>query len=311
MALLARKKIILAAVETTYGTDAAPTGATNAILARNISLTPLEQDVVNRNLQRPYLGGSQDLPVNERVMLDFEVEMQGSGTAGTAPAWGPLMRMCAFSQTVSAGTSAVYAPVSSGFESGTIYINVDGVLHKLKGARGTMSLSAKVKEIPTFKFTFTGLFMPITDAAPPVPVYTPWRDPLPVNATNTVGFTLHGYAGCMSGLQIDTGGSVVHRSLVGCVEQVLYTDRDAKGSITIEATTVAQKDWWTICRTGAMGALDVTHGTAAGLRVRIQAPNVQLSKPSYSEEDGVQMLGMTMKLVPGSSGNDELTITCL
>ena len=43
--LSARKKLILLKTETTYGTDASP-GATNAMLASNVSITPLEAETV-------------------------------------------------------------------------------------------------------------------------------------------------------------------------------------------------------------------------------------------------------------------------
>ena len=62
MPLLARKKIILAKTESTYGTDPTPTGVANAILVRNLNLTPQDADLVNRDLVRPYLGRSEQLP---------------------------------------------------------------------------------------------------------------------------------------------------------------------------------------------------------------------------------------------------------
>jgi hypothetical protein len=68
-----------------------PTGA-NAILVRNLEITPLEAETVNRDLVRPYLGASDQLLAQTRVSMTFEVEMAGSGTAGTAPAYGPLLK---------------------------------------------------------------------------------------------------------------------------------------------------------------------------------------------------------------------------
>jgi hypothetical protein len=41
MPLLTRKRLIVAKIESTYGTDPTPTGA-NAILVRNLEITPLE-----------------------------------------------------------------------------------------------------------------------------------------------------------------------------------------------------------------------------------------------------------------------------
>lgn len=308
MALLSRKKIVLAKIETTYGTDPTPTGAANAILVRNLSLTPQDADFVDRNLIRPYLGRSQQIPAGIRAMLEFEIELAGAGTAGTAPGWGVLMRACGHSETVSAGVSVTYAPVSSGFESATLYFNVDGVLHKLTGCRGTMSLQMNVKQIPVIKFTLTGIYNAVTDTAAPTPTYTAFQTPLPVTNVNTTPFTLHSYSAVMSELTMDLSAQIVHRTLVGGSEQVLFTDRQPQGQITIEATTVAAKDWWAAAKNSTLGGLSVTHGTAAGNKVTLSSSNVQLTKPTYTDMDGVQMLQFGINYIPSSSGNDEYSL---
>ena len=85
MPLLSRKRLILAETETSYGTDPTPTVSSNAIQVRNVEVTPLEVETVNRELIRPYLGQAEQLLASERVLINFEVELTGSGTAGTAP----------------------------------------------------------------------------------------------------------------------------------------------------------------------------------------------------------------------------------
>ena len=42
MPLLSRRQLLLAEAEVTYGTDPTPSASTNAILVRNIEVTPLE-----------------------------------------------------------------------------------------------------------------------------------------------------------------------------------------------------------------------------------------------------------------------------
>ena len=60
MTLLTRKQLLLVKTESTYGTDSSPAG-TDALLVRSIDVTPLESDVVSRDLIRPYLGNSEQL----------------------------------------------------------------------------------------------------------------------------------------------------------------------------------------------------------------------------------------------------------
>lgn len=306
MPLLERKRVILAKTEATYGTDPTPTGVADAVLIRNLSVTPQDADFTNRDLVRPYLGRSEQLPSGIRAMIEFEVEMAASGAAGTAPAYGSLLKACGFGETVVATTSVTYAPVSTNFSSVTIYFNVDGVLHKMTGCRGTVSLSMRVKDIPVWRFSFTGIYQAVTDTAAPTPTYTAYKTPLPVTNGNTTPFTLHGYSGIMSELSIDMAVATTHRTLVGGSESVLITDREPVGSVIIEATTVAQKDWWTIARNGTLGALAITHGTVAGQKVQVSSSTVQLTRPVYQDMDGVTMLQMGMNFVP-NTGNDELS----
>lgn len=382
MSLLNRKRVVLAKIETTYGVDSTPTGSANAILLRNLSITPIESDFVGRDLVRPYMGNSEQLPVGIRVLCDFEVEMVGGGTAGVAPAFGPLLRACALAETLTAaavtgtatagaastvtlaaGASAVdgfyngmpiritsgtgsgssgvvvayngtsklatvahpwavapgassgysidanarYRPISETIESVVIYFNVDGVRHIITGARGTVAMSMQVKDIPVFRFSFTGIFNAPTDTALPVPVYTGFPTPQPVTNTNTTPFSLHATSAVMSELSIDLANSIAHRTLVGGSEQVLITDRQPSGSVQIEAELVAFRNWWTIARDATLGALAITHGTVTGRRCILSSNTVQLTKPEYTELDGITMLNMGMTLVP-SVGNDEINI---
>lgn len=307
MPLLTRKRTILAKTETVYGTDSTPTGTANAILVRNLSITPLSAENVSRDLVRPYLGASEQLIASKYVGIEFEVEMAGSGTAGTAPAYGPLLLACGFAATTQAATSVTYAPVSASFGSATLYYNVDGVLHKITGARGNVEMMVNTGQIPVFKFTFTGLYNAPTDTAAPAVTYTAFQTPLAANTTNTTGFSLFSYSAAMESLSLNMGNAVTYRSLIGA-EDVLMTDRQVTGSCVFEAPNIAQKDFFSIALASTLGALDITHGTVAGNRVQITSSRVDISNPAYSDSNGIQMLNVPLTLVPSTSGNDEISI---
>ena len=308
MPLLTRKAIVLAKIESVYGTDSVPVAGTDDILVRASTPRPLQAQFVDRALIRPYLGRSEQLPAAVSAELEIEVELAGGGAAGTAPRWGTLLRGCGFSQTINAAVSTVYAPISTAFESLSIRVNQDGVLHNLTGARGSVRLALTALQVPVLRFRFVGIYNTITDAAQGTPTFTGWQKPLPVNRVNTPSFSLHAYAGVLQSLELDLANQIVFRSLVG-FEGVLLTDRQPGGSISMEATTVAAKDWWTSIRSATTGALALTHGTAAGNTVALAAPNVQILEPSYADSDGVVMLNGNLAMIPGAAGNNELSIT--
>lgn len=311
MSLLTRKAVILAKIETTEGTDAVPTGAANSIQVGNLQPRPLSAEFVDRTNYTPYLGEPGSVLAVKSGELSFEVEIAGAGAAGTAPKYGPLLRACGMAETISAGISAIYAPVSSGFESLTIYYNKDGVRHKLLGARGTVVLGFNAKQIPVYRFRFIGQYGAAADAAEAGVVYTGFQAPLAVNNVNTPTFSLHAIADTaapLQSLEVDLGNTLVYRALVGA-EAAKITDRKSRGSLSFEETTVTVKDWWTAIGNGTLGALQLVHGLNAGNIVQIDAPQVQITEPQQADSDGIVMLNTSLRIRPTSAGNDELTIT--
>jgi len=308
MALLLRKRLILIETESTYGTDPTPDGA-DAVLVRDLNITPQQSDTVSRDLIRPYLGASEILLANTRVECTFSVELAGSGTAGTAPQYGKALQACGLSETVVAATSVTYAPVSSNFDSVTIHYNIDGVRHKVTGARGTFTLNANVGEIPTIDFTFTGIYNAPDDSALPTATYANQATPLIFKNGNTDTFSLLSYSGCLQSVNMDLGNSIVYRELIGCDKEVLITDRSASGTVVVEAPTIAQKDYFAAALTdGTLGNLTFQHGTAAGNIVDFSSTRVDIGDVSYSDQDGIAMLNMPYTAIPSTAGNDEFSL---
>ena len=304
MALLTRKRVILIETESSYGTDPTP-AATDVVLVTDLSITPQSSDVVNRDVVRPYLGSSEQLLANTRVECTFSVELAGSGTAGTAPRYGSALKATGLSETVASGTSVTYAPVSSSFSSVTIHYNVDGVRHKVTGCRGSFTISAEVGSIPTIDFTFTGIYNAPTDTALPTVTYGNQATPLIFKNGNTTGFQLLSYAGALQSLTMDLGVSTVYRELVGGTKEVIVTDRASNGSVTIEAPTIAQKDYFTAALTdSSLGNLQFLHGTTAGNKVQLTSTKVDIGDVNYGEMDGVAMLEIPYTLVPSSANNE-------
>jgi hypothetical protein len=308
MPLLSRKRLILAKTESTYGTDPTPTGSSDAILVRNLEVTPLQADVVSRDLIRPYLGNSDQLLANTRVELTFEVELAGSGTAGTAPAYGPVLKACGLSETVVATTSVTYAPVSASFSSCTIYFHNDGIRHKLTGCRGSFSVNAEVGQIPVISFTMTGIYNAPTDTALPTPTYANQAAPLIFKNGNTSNFSIFSYSGCLQSLSFEVANEVIYRELVGCNKEVLITNRAPSGTAVIEAPTIATKDFFTIANGSTTGSITFQHGATAGNIVTFTTAQSDIGSPTYSDQDGIQMLNLPYLAIPSSSGNDELSL---
>ncbi|MBY0430840.1 MAG: hypothetical protein K2Q10_06565, partial [Rhodospirillales bacterium] len=131
MTLYVHRTVALVAKETTYKTD--PGGA-SAVQMSNLSVKPLAGSTVDRKLVRPFMGASPKISVASHRTANFEVEAAGSGSPGTEPGFGALLRACGMTAAVTA-TDVTYTPVSSGFDSAAIHLHHDGQLRTMLGSR--------------------------------------------------------------------------------------------------------------------------------------------------------------------------------
>lgn len=320
MARYARNQVVLAKIETSYGTDSTPTAASNAMLVSNLTVNPLVAQNVSRDLIRTYMGGSEALVGVAYVECSFTVELQSSGTAGVVPAWDPLLRACGM--TYSTGTSpgrVEYTPVSSSFESVSIYYHDDGLKHVVTGARGSFQLAAKVGERPTMTFRLLGIDGGVSTATNPTGTYSAWVTPKVVTDTNTADLVLGGTytTGTITGgttyvsggLELDLGGSAQFVPLIGR-EAVEFTNRDTTGKVMLELTSAQEATFSTSVKANTLSSVGIIHGTAAGSKVLVYTPQAQLINWRKEEVNGLRMIGYDLRLVP-SSGNDELRIVAL
>lgn len=306
--MLTKKKVLLAKPETVYGTDSAPV-ALNGIQTSNFKLTPYDSETVSREFDKPSFGNNPEITVAKRVMLEFDVELAGSGTAGTAPGFGVLLRGCAFAETINASPPSVdYTPVSQAFESLTFYHWQDNAFHKITGARGSVSFSLSAKKIPTLKFKFTGLYNAPVKQAPSAVDWTKFKTPAVVSTAQTTGFSILGYSGNLLELEIDMANEVKHRVVVG-QEEVIIADRKPSGSITLDAPQLDVKNFFTEVDGNTLGAFNIQHGQTPGNICVITAPAAQPKKPDYGDDEGTLTLKLELSLNPTSAGNDELKLT--
>lgn len=314
-----RNTAMLAALETAYGVDAAPAGADDALLVSNQSVNPLNAQNVDRALMRAYLGNSEQLVGTSYKEVNFDAELVGSGERGKPPAWGRLLRACGFAEVITANIRVDYTPISKAFESLTIYYFDDGVVHKLVGARGTVSLKLSVGEKPTLTFKFVGkdggdavLDLPTTD-------YSEWRIPqvvmdsvsgdLTFNATHvptTAPALVDGEMFPSEGITIDCGIATPFNALLGG-ETVPITERKITGAIKLDLTAAQEIAFLNAVKATELTSVGLQHGTVQGDKVLVYMPSVQRIEPSKEEKNGMRMLGYKLNVNP-KNGNDELRI---
>lgn len=313
-----RQTVVLAKLETTAGTDAAPTGAANAVLVREPSITPLEAAQVDRALVRPHFGASEQLQGAAVVRVSFTVEMVGSGVGGVAPAWGPLLQACAYAPAtgLSGAARVEYQPVTDEPKTVTIYYADSGVVHKLLGAMGTFALEALVDGIPVLKFDFLGLDGGIATGAMPAADFAAWQRPAVVGPASAIDVTL----GCTysagelvggtqytsTGLTLDGGNTPGLTSFVSS-RRIDNTNREVVGKTELALSAAQEVALMEVAKTNTTTSLGFAVGLTPQLRVTVFAQAVQLLNPSKADRNGVRTVGFDLRLLP-VVGNDELLL---
>lgn len=303
-----KSKIILAKPEVTYGADSAPTGAANAILMTDVQLRPMEGQDISRNLEQAFLGAQEQIPAGLYAVLEGSVELVGSGTAGTAPAWGPLLRACAAAEVLTAGVSVEYSPVTDDHESASIHFWIGPTRHVLAGTRGTANITLNAQGIPVARFTLTGRFAVPSDVARPTPDLTAFQVPQVATSANTPTFTLGAQAMVLSQFGLNLGNDVQQRLLIGR-EEILIVDRSESISARVEALPLATYNPFALAQARTRQAMQLVHGTAAGKIVTIDAPTCTIGRMTGYEQS--QMIAeWPLRLTPlPTAGDDQWTIT--
>lgn len=318
MARNSRNTIILAKIETTPGIDAVPTGAANALLVSDPTFD-FSYNNVDRNLVKGFMGADAQLVGTRFVDIGFSIEIAGSGTAGTAPAWGPLLKACALAEVVTAGSRVEYAPVSTGLQTLTIYYHKDGVLHKALGCMGNVQLSMGEGERPLFKLTYKGVDGGIVATANPTATLTNWKPPQVIQNASTPGIKLGATysAGALTGgtvynsrgLNLDIGNDVKAIAMLG-MQSVDITNRNMSGSMQLQLAAADEVSLMTDINSNTLTGLSFEHGTTAGSKILIHSPSVQRINPKTQDYEGRIHIAMDLRLLP-VSGNDEIRIVCL
>lgn len=198
-----------------------------------------------------------------------------------------------------------YLPVSSGFESLTIYMYFDGVLHKMTGARGTFRVNGEGGNYAKAEFTFTGQYIEPTDDTLPTTVRYERQKPAMVELSDLY---LGSIGAVCSKFDFDIGVTVSPRQDVNSPDGyngVRITGRDVKGNIDPEATLTADYPWWTKLASGETLLWRTKVGQEAGNRIFMIAPCVQISNLSYQDREQIRTMDTPLK-VNRWFGNDSI-----
>lgn len=306
--MLNHRSVILAKVESTYNTDPTPATSANEVLVENFSWSYANARMIDRMPLRASKGKLAPVYGGTLVQMSFEVEIKGSGAAGTAPECGALLQACGLSETVVGATSVTYEPASSGLKSCTIYFYRDGKLLKVTGCVGALTGSLAVGAVGKLSFTMTGHLVSETDVSLPTASYD---TTIPVPMINLSSFTIDSKTPALTRFEFDLGNEVatpedmVQADGYGTVQ---VTGRRVTIGFDDEDVVVATYNWLSKWQTGASVAVATgTIGSSAGNRYAISLPAVTYTELSAGDKSGIVTRDVR-GLAAEDSGDDEISI---
>ena len=307
MSLMVKKTQIAAKIENPEGTPQTLAGA-DAFLAANVSFKP-NLEMGDRDNVTSSLSRFSRVPGARSAQIEFDMEVKGSGTKGTAPALGKLLKACGFGETPVSQQSVTYKPASTAISSLTMAAYMDGgMIKKLWGARGDISLKLDNGKPGWLHFVFTGADFSVT------------TDPMLTSGLNyettappaflSASLLVQSYAALIGSLEIKMGNKVALRKGVNSASgnvSAIIVERDPQMSFDPETVTVATHDFYGKLRSGALGNLTLALTGQAGNICTITAPKVQYINIAPGDREGVRTLGIDCALTR-NAGDDELVL---
>jgi len=305
-----RRRLAVVAVETQYGVAPDPATATILEVVMLDAGNPYAGNTVERERMRYGFGNFEQINTGPSVERQIRVPFAGSGTAGEPPAYSPLLRACALSETIDNtvdSESVTYQPVSQGMDSVTIWWYEDGQVQEIRGARGTYEIGADAQSLPYWQFNLTGLYSRPENAPTVQGAESTIAGEVPINKQNST-FSMFGYPARLQAFSQNAGNQVEYRNLVG-YEGVHITDRRVTGNITIEAPALADFNAFEKVESHqlvTLGEVTLTHGTAPGNIIKAEGLQAQAANITPSDNQGIMHYGMEIRYLPTGSNDDDV-----
>lgn len=300
--------VVVAAVESTYGTDALPTSAANAMQVKaGIQAVELDTEEMNYDSGRP--GAKGKLEKSRKASGSLDGYLAGSGTANTPIPLTPLLKSAGLNVVAAADKVDITPADITEQDSCTVKFYRGKNRHDILGWRSSWEIMLNVDSLPTIKFPGgMGLSSnPIAEAGLQDADLSSFYDPLPVDPIHFVTQSVFGQSVAMSECTINGGVKVEY---IPEANECRITDRKVTLSITFREPLVADYDWY--AQINKYGPIAIQLGQDVVDEGRIfegNTANAQLTNLTTTERKGISYLKADFDCVPLSRNSDIAMVT--
>lgn len=294
-------RLVLTKIEAVSGVDSVPTPALNSIRVRTANITP-NVEAIDRTVLKNTMGNLPHMIGKKTATVELEVELKGSGVAGTPPEMAPLLKACGLVESVVVGTSVSYQPSTTASETATIYIFKDGMLWKLIGGKGKVVFDTTIGQITIMKFSMQALYTPPVVTA--LPVGAAYQASQPIIADN-VDVILEGGIGIkVATVGFDDGNDIQEHYVIG-EHSFQIANRQPTAKLTKDSVSTAV-DWDSLAA-GLDAAISIDFG-AVGNKFLANFPVARKDGIGYSERAERDTLDVSYRLYE-NFGDDQYKFT--
>lgn len=270
-----------------------------------------EIEEIFREVMAGHMSKDQGIKGKRLGKCSFSCDLRGSGTAGTAPDFGKVLKACGFSETIVPATSVTYAPtsVNASVASVTIGFYMDGFLFEMWGCRGNVKLKMVAGKPGQLDFEFQGADWQFTDVAlltGLAPMTTKSQ------AFLSASFTDDSFAACVENIDIDMGNVLspdIDVNKASGHKLIEITDRKPVGSTDPRVELVTTYDHFGKLRSNNQGALSFVLGATAGNILTTTIPQARPTSLTFADRTGIRNLGKNFTLDRNTvAGDDEISL---
>jgi hypothetical protein len=305
MAMLVRKRVLGAKVETTPGTAVALTGTEASFNCWDIKIDP--DIAMTERMGQGGFGMLSSVPEGYKGKATFKTDCSWDGTA-TEPAWADtFLPACGWVKS-----GQVFTPrtedAGSNVKTLTIGCWQDGLFKSLSGCAGTFKLVCPTGKMAYIEWEFSGVWVQPTDTAIVSPTYP---TALPLRYANSTT-TWNSIALCLSNITLDSGNEV---TMLECgaangFERAIITNRNPKVTADPETKLVATQDRFGAFLAQTESALTWSLDGPTTAVLTVAAPKAQIIKVTEGDRNKIVTDTIEWQLNKNASAVDgECSIT--
>lgn len=316
------KDLLLFKLETTYGSDSAPTesGSNQVVkLAQPVEIDVTQEFVEQnggdgtRGFTTP-IGTVRPVGVTFRSYVTGNDNVTNSYTAAIKPPLADLFRACGLFETfVSSNASGVpeyqYAPSAAvdSDVSATVVFNRDGLDTRIKGARGNMNLILSAAGPVIAEFTFRGQ---LSTEAQTVRGAATVTQALPPRWIDSGSIIVDSYQACIENFNLNTNNVLfeercAHAGSGSGIGRVIITDRTPGGSLDPDMSNTSTLDILAKWRSSSAAVISINVGLNQSNRFSIVISNAIYKTVGYGDKSGLGIFNVAYQAYKRGSGNNE------